>query len=68
MAQNLEMGDAEIRDIENNCKGAEDQRMSFLRRWTAKEGKYATYKSLSKVLKSLGEQGAADQLREIARP
>ena len=61
------MGQLDIEDIENNNTAPADQRKSFLRRWIRRDGKAATYERLSEVLESLGEQGAAEKIREIER-
>eukprot|EP00731_Ephydatia_muelleri_P016677 Em0009g1101a len=67
VASNLGMGQLDIEDIENNNTAPADQRKSFLRRWIRRDGKAATYERLSEVLESLGEQGAAEKIREIER-
>ena len=66
MASNLGMGQLDIEDIENNNRAPADQRKSFLRKWIGKDGSAATYERLSEVLRRLGEQGAAEKIREIA--
>ena len=67
MASNLGMGQLDIEDIENNNRAPADQRKSFLRKWIGKDGSAATYERLSEVLRRLGEQGAAEKIREIKR-
>lgn len=68
VAKNLDMGHQVIEDIENNHKAAPiEQRMSFLWKWIAMDGNAAIYEKLSELLMELGEQGAAERIREIAR-
>eukprot|EP00731_Ephydatia_muelleri_P016660 Em0009g1084a len=59
--------DMDIEDIENNNRAPADQRKSFLRKWIRRDGSAATYEWLSKVLKMLGEEGAADKICGIKR-
>ena len=68
MASNLGMGQLDIDDIENINTAPADQRKSFLRKWIWKDGSAATYGRLSKVLRRLGKQGAAEKIRDIALP
>lgn len=66
VAKQLNMGHEEIEDIVKNHKTAEEQRITFLSKWIARDGKAATYKKLSEVLVELKEPGAAEKIQEIA--
>ena len=49
-----------------NHQRAEDRRTAFVRRWISENGTNATYVKLCAVLMDLGQQGAAEQILNIA--
>ena len=62
----LSFGEQDIQDIENDYPRAEVRRVEFLRKWIAKNGNKANYVRMYTELEDLGEQGAADRIRELA--
>ena len=66
MAKQLGMGHEEIEDIVKNHRAAEEQKITFLSKWIARDGMAATYKKLSEVLVELKEPGTAEKIQEIA--
>ena len=66
VAKKLGFGALDIKDIETTHQRDEDRRIAFLRKWIERDGTEATYDKLCKALEELGEQGAAEKMREIA--
>ena len=66
IASRLGYEEQDIQDIEMNHQRAEDRRTAFVRRWISENGTNATYVKLCAVLVDLDQQGAAEQILNIA--
>ena len=65
VASKLGFGEHNIEDIETYHQQPEDGRIAFVRQWITKNGTKATYIKMYTALEELGEQGAANKIREI---